>query len=282
MANPFPAAETWFPGFASFSPLYEPLTSVGVSLEALEDWPDLDALNALTNPSVRTASGQRLRFVSQLGKPIRMEEKYEARIYLSGEVQTRMANWHDFFNALAWVVFPRSKAVLNARHFEAIAQPAPGGNRDKSRDALTLFDESGVLVLYSDESLADLIRDFRWKELFWARRQEVLEKMRFVVFGHSLYEKALKPYIGFTGKALLIKVGADFFAQSLQVQTSQADELIAAKFSGESPCTRHGLSPLPLLGVPGWWDENEFSEFYENTGYFRSRKRDAKVPVQLR
>ena len=29
------------------------------------------------------------------------------------------------------------------------------------------------------------------------------------------------------------------------------------------------LSPLPVLGVPGWWDGNEQEEFYDNTGYFR-------------
>ncbi|MDP2827483.1 MAG: DUF3025 domain-containing protein [Sulfuricellaceae bacterium] len=267
MANPFPAAETWLPGFATSSPMYEPLANIGWSLEALEHWPDLDAYNALLDPSIRTASGQCLRFVSQLGKPLRMEEKYEARIYLSGEVQTRIENWHDFFNALVWLVFPRAKAVLNACHFEAIARTASGGNRDKSRDALTLFDESGVVILYSDESLADLIRDFRWKELFWARRLEVSSNMRFMVFGHSLYEKALKPYIGLTGKALLIKVGADYFNQPSATQVSKADEMIARAFDKNGPYAC--LRPLPLLGVPGWWAGNESPDFYENTGYFR-------------
>jgi hypothetical protein len=33
----------------------------------------------------------------------------------------------------------------------------------------------------------------------------------------------------------------------------------------------HGreLSPLPVLGVPGWWGGNEQENFYENTDYFR-------------
>jgi hypothetical protein len=266
MANPFPAAQTWLPGFARFSPLYEPLRPLA---DELAHWPDLDALNALSTPEIGTASGQPLRFVSQVGKPVPMEEKYEARIYLTGEVQTRLENWHDFFNALVWLVFPQSKAALNARHFAAISQVNSGGNRDKSRDVLTLFDESGVVALYSDESLADLIRDFRWKELFWERRQEVVEKMRFMVFGHSLYEKALKPYIGLTGKALLIKVDEGFFNQPSALQTRLADEMIAGAFAQTIPVN---LTPLPLLGVPGWWADNASSDFYENAAYFRPRK----------
>ena len=33
----------------------------------------------------------------------------------------------------------------------------------------------------------------------------------------------------------------------------------------------HGreFSPLPVLGVPGWWGGNEEEGFYENTAHFR-------------
>jgi hypothetical protein len=39
----------------------------------------------------------------------------------TGEVPTRSRNWHDWFNALAWLAWPHSKAALNARHVRAIA-----------------------------------------------------------------------------------------------------------------------------------------------------------------
>ena len=199
--------DEWQRNFLNSSPMFEPLRGVGAALAKLDRWPTLEDYNALLDPPLHTASGAALRFVPQAGKPAHMEDKYEARIYLHGEVQTRTENWHDLFNALVWIAFPRTKTALNARHFDSISQSARAGNRDKIQDALTLFDESGVVVLYADDELADLIRGFRWKELFCGRRQEISEKMRFVIFGHSLYEKALKPYIGFTGKGLLVRVG---------------------------------------------------------------------------
>jgi len=33
------------------------------------------------------------------------------------------------------------------------------------------------------------------------------------------------------------------------------------------------LSPLPVLGVPGWWPENEREDFYDNERYFRRGRR---------
>ena len=196
--------------------MFEPLRGVGAALAELDRWPSLEDYNALLNPRIHTASGAALNFVPQAGKPAHREEKYEARIYLHGEVQTRKENWHDLFNALVWLAFPRTKTALNARHFESIAQSAGEGNRDKNQDALTLFDESGVVVLYADDEMANLLQGFHWHELFWEERKSVNERMKFVVFGHSLYEKALKPYIGFTGKGLLIKVEERFFVQATE------------------------------------------------------------------
>ena len=31
-------------------------------------------------------------------------------------MQTRDGNWHDFFQFLSWLLFPRTKAVINALH----------------------------------------------------------------------------------------------------------------------------------------------------------------------
>jgi hypothetical protein len=36
------------------------------------------------------------------------------------------------------------------------------------------------------------------------------------------------------------------------------------------------LYPLPLLGVPNWYDENKEKGFYENTSYFRPKRRRVK------
>lgn len=261
--------DEWRQHFLDSSPMFEPLRGVAGALAGLYRWPTLDEYNALLNPSPRTASGAALHFVPQAGRPTHMEDKYESRIYLKGEVQTRSENWHDLFNAMAWLAFPHTKTALNARHFEAISQSAADANRGKIQDALTLFDESGVVVLYSDDELARLLREFQWHELFWARRQAANERMKFVIFGHSLFEKALKPYIGFTGKGLLVKVTRGFFSLETEMQLKVIDDLVTDRISADKKNLSLDLSPVPLLGVPGWWADNDDALFYANAHYFR-------------
>lgn len=261
--------DEWQQDFTQISPLFEPLRGVGESLENLDRWPTLAELNALLPPSIRTAGGAAIRFVPQAGRPRCMEEQYEARIHTGGEVQTRTENWHDLFNALVWLAFPRAKAAINARHFSALCSEN-AGNRCKVRDALTLFDESGVIVACADDDLAGLLRGFQWRQLFWEQRQPVRERMKFALFGHSLYEKALRPYLGFTGKGLLIRVEAGFFSLPLEVQRQILDERLVTELGAPAFSSR-SLTPVPLLGVPGWWKDNERESFYENTGYFRHK-----------
>lgn len=261
--------DEWRQDFTQISPLFEPLRGVGESLENLGRWPTLAELNALLHSAIRTASGAAIRFVPQAGKPRCMEEQYEARIHMGGEVQTRTENWHDLFNALVWLAFPRAKAVISARHYSALSGEH-AGNRCRMRDALTLFDESGVIVACADDDLAGLLRDFQWRQLFWQQRQRVRERMKFALFGHSLYEKALRPYLGFTGKGLVLKVEAGYFSLPPQVQRQWLDELLVAELGAPSFSGR-SLTPVPLLGVPGWWGDNEHENFYGNTGYFRHK-----------
>ncbi len=261
--------DEWKKNFLNLSPMFEPLRDAGRSIEQLDRWPTLDELNAQLSPTIQTAGGAPIKFVAQGVKPACTEDKYEARIYLTGEVQTRTENWHDLFNALVWLTFPRTKSALNARHFEMIFQTSEAGNRGKTQDALTLFDESGVVVLYSDDGMADLLRGFQWHDLFWKRRQEMNELLGFMIFGHSLYEKALNPYIGFTGKGLLLKVDSNYFSLDMATQKEIIDVLLAERLSSDWPIRAQDLTPVPLLGVPGWWEGNEEEAFYANTRYFR-------------
>ena len=57
-----------------------------------------------------------LRFSVGLEPP----DYYECHIAATGEVPTRPHNWHDWFNALAWLVWPRLKGALNRRHLWAM------------------------------------------------------------------------------------------------------------------------------------------------------------------
>jgi hypothetical protein len=219
----------------------------------------------------------RVRFVPQAPKAQSFEAAFEPRAYLRGEVQVRPFDWHDLFNALVWVTFPATKAVINARHYESMSATGRG-NRPPQRDALTLFDEDGVAVISSDAELLELVRGFRWKELFWHRRDAVKERMRFCVFGHALFSKALQPFIGLTGNVVLLKVPGEFLELAQAPQLAELDRLLAMHIRDRERF-RHGreLSPLPVLGVPGWWSGNEREGFYDDTAYFRPGRRQTKV-----
>jgi hypothetical protein len=269
------APAAWDARFWERSPMLKFLEPAACSL-GLPDWPTLADYNRLLDQApapILTRSGRLVRCVPQGPKPTAFEEEYESRIYLRGEVQTRTSNWHDLFNALAWRAFPETKAELNRQHYLAATAGSGHGaaqNRGTARDVLTLFDESGVAVVCADRELANLLRGRRWKELFWQRRNQIPERMKFFLFGHSLHEKALRPYIGLTGKGAVFPAEEGFLAQPLEDQLEMLDRQMAARFSDPASLrSTDDLCPVPLLGVPGWWPDNQREDFYDNTRYFR-------------
>ena len=212
----------------------------------------LAALNAAAEAAgLRTESGMRLRFVPPGAK----RAGYELRVHETGNVETRPDNLHDWFNALCWLAFPRTKARINAMHAAAIA--AEGGRRGRLRDLLTIFDEGGAIVVCADDELNRLVREHRWKALFWEQRDRVKQVMRFAVLGHAVLEQALKPRPGITCKALFTSPGEDCDAQ--------AAAWLARVPDGASP---RDLAALPVFGYPGWAD-NERASYYDDERYFR-------------
>jgi hypothetical protein len=268
----------WDPDFLARSAMFEPLRAHATGLGA--HWPTLAELQALLDrrvPPVRNAGGLRLRVVPQARRPVALEDGYEARVFLRGELQSRERNWHDLLNALVWLAFPRAKAALNERHFFALeAQRRAGArNRGPAQDALTLFDEGGVIVAASDDSLLKMIRAFEWKELFWGRRNDVRSRMRFIVFGHALYEKALAPFTGITARGILLGTSDDLLRAPPATLLADLDAR-AASLIGD-PAALSGtrdLAPVPVLGVPGWCPDNDREEYYDNVDYFRPGRRE--------
>ena len=267
----------WDPLFFEHSPMFEPLRSICAALQTAH-WPRLDELQRLLeNSRVRIVNSRNMpiHFVSQGTKPRSFEDKYEPRIYLKGEVPVRAENWHDLLNVLVWLTFPKSKAALNRRHFLALEKMIAEGrqNRGPTQDALTLFDEGGVIVACSNSGLAQLLVDFKWKELFWINRDAVVASMKFFLFGHAIYEKALQSFAGVTGRAVIFPVAADFFASALEQQLQLLDETLADYLNNPQHFNRTvDLAPVPILGVPGWNAENEREAYYENEAYFRVRR----------
>ncbi len=217
--------------------------------------PSLDSLNELAQAAgLKVASGKNLRFVPPSGGGGYGE--YELRVFESGCVATRPESKHDLFNALAWLSFPATKARLNALHAAEI--PRENGRRGRFRDLLTILDEGGAAVECADAGLIEMLRGFRWRELFWDHRARVSSAMRIRVFGHAVLEQALAPWPGITSKVIFVAPGGDSDAQ------------VAAWLEALSPkATPRELSSLPIFGYPGWFPGGERAEFYDDTRYFR-------------
>jgi len=249
------------------SPLRHP------AFAALAPWLDdgldrlsLDRLNdfaAQRVPQPTTDSGAPVRFVAPDAGASAIA--YESRILSTGEVGTRAESHHDTFNALCWIAFPQTKRACNALHVRH-ARATPGG-RGALRDALTLFDESGVIALCADAELAALLEARQWKSLFCARRDEAIRALRFFVCGHALYEKLLAPYPGITGRVLVVPVAMSLFESGTATQRAAADGGAAPAL--EAICSTEEIPPLPLAGIPGWDRRNASAEFYDDTRVFR-------------
>lgn len=198
-----------------------------------------------------------MRFVP----PSASDRYYEMSVFESGCVETRPENHHDLFNALAWLAFPLTKARINAMHAAQI--PRESRKRGPLRDLLTLLDEGGAVVRCDDAALIALIREFRWKELFWAQRERVLRSMKFLVVGHAVLEKALEPWPGIACKALFVD------------SSGSPDAKAAAWLRNlEANATPRELVPLPVFGYPGWDPANASAAYYDDTRYFRPFRRD--------
>ena len=270
--------QSWDPDFTRRSPMFEPLQAGAAGLHT-DRWPTLDDFNRLLarhGEPITTASGATLRVVAQARRPASWAERYEARVFLKGELQMREGSWHDLLNLLTWLAFPRAKAALNARHYAALRRQLEAGaaNRGPTQDALTLFDEGGVVVASADDTLAECLRAWRWKELFWERRAMLRSRMRFYLFGHALYEKALLPFTGITGRGILWKATREQLTAPLDEQLLAIDAGIAQHIADD--CRLAGtreLEVVPVLGVPGWCPDNEREAYYDNRDYFRPVRR---------
>jgi hypothetical protein len=267
----------WDPDIFSRSPMFEPLRPHARSMGAA--WPGREALQRLLDrrePPVTNASGTPLRVVAQGRRPRTFRERYEARIFLDGELQVRERSWHDLLNVLVWLAFPRAKAALNARHYAALeAQLAAGArNRGPVQDALTLFDEGGVIVACADAELLDCLRAWRWKELFWTRRAQLAARMRFHLFGHALYEKALRPFPGITGRGIVLEARPEALRAPLSEQLGTLDAGLAAHLADAANlAATRGLEVVPVFGIPGWCRDNDDESFYDDADYFRPARR---------
>jgi hypothetical protein len=251
------------------APMYAPLRP---AIERLprDRWPDHAALTSAAE-GVMTARGQPVRFVPPRDHDDRDRRYYELRIAETGEVETRPENWHDLFNALAWMTYPRAKAAINAQHAAILDERGEpeAKRRGPERDALTLFDEGGVAVMATDPAVFRRIVDFEWKALFWKERRALARSARFLAFGHALFEKGLDPHLGMVAKTIFLEMPSLPPDHEL---ARRVDTALAAHFADRSRvATPRAMAPIPVLGIPGWHQQTAEEAFYDDRSHFRPK-----------
>jgi hypothetical protein len=225
-----------------------------------EAFPGPGILGHMLPPDTTSRSGLPIQFIPASRLP---GVQYEKHIYETGEVSTRKNNWHDLFNALVWCRLPKLKAAMNLLHYENLGREKDGC-RGKVRDALTLLDESGVIVAGSNPDLLQALVSRDWNAAFVTNQSAWRTELRVLICGHAILEKFLKPYKSITAHALILHTPEPASAEQL-------DSLLAALLNDERLVDSTAcLSPLPLMGIPGWWSADEQDGvFYDDRDVFR-------------
>ena len=212
-----------------------------------------EALNAALAPRSTP-----VRFVPQSDLPAGVA--YESYIFDSDCCPTR-EGLHDFFNGLAWLLFPQTKRRLNHLHVAQIAQTGIQPVRGPARDALTVFDENAAFFQGPD-ALWDALVAKDWHRLFVTLRP-LWQEAHLVLFGHALLEKLVDARKPITAHV--------FRARAATNSIADMDAWVAAQLTAEMLATKP-FAHLPVLGVPGWWPENADPAFYADTSVFRPPK----------
>ena len=195
---------------------------------------------------------------------------FERHVVEHGEVIVRPGNLHDEMNALVWRAFPKTKFTISKTHV-ALGETSDGKTRPRRRDVLTLFDEAGLIMLSERDDLREMNEQHQWRTLFVDHRAAFVAQAKPILFGHGAMEQLVtKPHRGLTVKVLWLPlpIASTFEAiDDYLAQRIEQDELLSAN---------ERRVPLPLLGIPSWFPENEDPRCYDDTETFRPRRQNTK------
>ncbi len=238
----------------------------------LESEAFVDAFNRqAARLALRNHRGLALRFVAQESLPD--GTAYEEFISATGQVPTR-DNLHDFFNGLVWQTFPLIKRELNAVQAAQIAAAGGSKARGPARDAATIFDENAALLVVRASSegraLVDELRAHCWDAALFEKRGMFGRDAQLWLFGHALMEKLVTPRKAITAHIRVVFAQDAFFTLDADARRGWIDATVAQLLRDEGLRTS-SFTPLPVLGVPGWWPDQDHA-FYMDTAVFRPRR----------
>lgn len=222
-------------------------------------WPDVEVLNLGDSRLLHAYTGKPLVFAKQTAELLNDGMHYEQRIFQRGLIATRENNWHDLFNAMMWLKYPKIKSALNARQWGDIERHGLK-TRTPAQCAMTLFDEAGAIVTMPDEMLA-CWKQHDWHGLFIEHANTWREgRARVAVFGHALLDHALVTETLLVAKCIVLEDKSDL---------PMCFERIASGIdTGKSLQSNSELRTLPLCGIPGWHSASDSAEFVGSAACF--------------
>ncbi len=246
--------------------------SCATQLEAMRTWQH-DVV-----PDLYRTAGKCFEFSGVSMKALEYERHVAA-----GGIPTR-DEFHDWFNGLVWLAYPRAKAEINRLHVSDnfSSNSTSGNQRSPLRDAITLWDENGAVLLTSNHSVTAALKNHDWQYLFVQLRAEWGVSIHPYCFGHGLLDALRNPHKGLCAKVKVVQVEDSAIhamttaAKSAHSTRHALDEMSLSIIQGlKSP---RDFSPLPVMGIPGWFEENMALGFYDDASVFRKKPtgRDSK------
>ena len=260
-------SERFFDQIDWSAPWFDTVRPAAQQLIAASDW-RLSLNQVAQDMHLQNHQAMPLQFIAQEELPDGVA--YEAHISATGKVPTR-ENLHDFFNALVWLSFPLLKRQLNALQAAQISALGIGKSRGSARDAATIFDENAALLVVDKSATGDelitALRQHQWESVFLHERASFERCAKVWSFGHALMEKLVSPYKAITAHTWVLRVDAQHLASSREECMRQIDQQVSQQLMSHT-LTTADYTPLPILGVPGWWQAQD-ARFYGDQTVFR-------------
>ena len=265
-------------GWAEFYKLPE----LGKYLSELSDYFGLGTLpKGLSNAEILQHLSAQLGGADEIpdfepqGKFEHESRYYEQIIYQDKTVPTREDSWHDFFNGLIWLLFPKTKHLLNQLHTRDITEFGLNP-RTPLRNRITHFDECGLILIAMSEralEISAMLAEHRWHDALYVNNSLWHRELYPVVFGHANLEMLLNPYLQLTAKWCVLDFTDVDYVHWTKGGFRNMDERLSKALSNDSWLFDKGrLHPLPLLGIPNWY-ENQDTAFYAQENVFRPKRK---------
>jgi hypothetical protein len=218
--SPMPkSGQPWNCHFLENEPLFRVFERFAKPFRS-EVWPALtDYAHELE--TLRAASGYSFPALGVAANPVRprrakrenlaLEDLYDGRIALTGQVYCLNASYHDLFNVVVFCAFPLAKRALHTRQFHALSRwvaPELGkptaripGRRTREQDALTIFDEGGSVLVMTPDVHAKFLASTEPLEISpFAPESGVVP----LLFGHALLEHLYEDHRALRSSGLVL------------------------------------------------------------------------------